>query len=611
MHGTFWSENLDTIIPEGLFENSYKCEANIAYGSFKEHSIKGVIPKEFLKNNQQVYIRQIFDNQNIIGVEKGWLTHSFKLLRIQHGAFYWGFENLFRGCEKLMYIPDDVAVNSWIETGLSMSLYGMFDRCPAGKPLLFMKNFSDYENLSYLFCKTKFTNESGEYDQILNVLCNGASITSTEKMFYECGLKRLPDSVFSLCTKINYMAEMFYNTPLENIPSMFLNNNRSVNCDMRWVFQNTKVKSIPNDFLRYAKVSNAYGMFSGCSELEGVIPSNFAVGGSGICVSFRECFYGCSKITGFENNMWNFSDFSKIDNLHSMFYKCSKLTSIPSAFCYKSFDSVTETINMFMDCVSLTSIPDGFMESCQSLTNASSTFNNCTALLNTPVDFMTNCPNLTVISNMFMSSSSMTGEIKSNFLNNSTRLINLSAAFRDCSNISGIESGSVFERIMSPIPALQELFQNCFGITSKLPELWSLYPDTTSKLYCFTNCTNAENYYKVPTAWGGLLNRTIFILEYGTSIPLQGVNVIVNGTSYVSDSLGKVIVRNGQASNVSISGDGYLTSTSSFPAITDAGYNTIYVTRVYKATFELRSTDGDTISGATIVLNGDTQFTDS
>ena len=371
------------------------------------------------------------------------------------------------------------------------------------------------------------------------------------------------------------------------------------------------INKIPNDFLRYTKVSNAQGMFSGCSELEGVIPSNFAVGGSGVCGSFRECFYGCSKITGFENNIWNFLDFSKINNFNSMFRGCSSFIEIPSTFCYKTFDAVTETIRMFVDCQSLRHIPDGFMQSCPSLTNMSNMFENCKSFESTPIDFMTNCPNLINNNSSFRTCENMTGYIKSNFLNNSTKISNAAAAFRGCSKLNGIEDGSIFTRLESTTPALNEVFQNCSGIVSKLPEFWTLYPNASNKTYCFTNCTNAENYYKVPTAWGGLLNRTIFILEYGTSIPLQGVNVIVNGASYISDSLGKVIVGNGQAADVSVSGDGYLTSTSYFPAITDAGYNTIYVTRVYKATIEAKSMDGSYLSGAVIVLNSDTKYSDA
>lgn len=284
------------------------------------------------------------------------------------------------------------------------------------------------------------------------------------------------------------------------------NNTKLCNCN--GLFTNcSSLQSIPNDFMRYSKVGNFAHAFNGCSNLVGMIPSNLLLLSSGFITHLYNTFYNCSKITGFENNVWNVTDFSNTLEMQNMF-SGSGITNIPLVFCDNStFTKLTRCESMFSR-TKIVNIPNNFMNNCPLLTRCYDLFGGVTTLTSIPNGLFENCPKITLANAFFTNCSNLTGNIPVSFLRNSVLITGSNFIFNN-TKVTGIESGNIFERLTSASNLLdfKLMFFNCTNFTGSLPQFWILYPNVTStnKQNTFSNCYNSSNWYKVPISWGGTL----------------------------------------------------------------------------------------------------------
>ena len=107
-------------------------------------------------------------------------------------------------------------------------------------------------------------------------------VQTLQYVFRESGLETIPDGLFDDCisaTNFNGAFEKIETypatlSPLSNIPSGLLDNCREV-IDVQWMFSNSSITRIPDEFLRHnPMIQSMGGMFYGCKKLE-YIPSDF------------------------------------------------------------------------------------------------------------------------------------------------------------------------------------------------------------------------------------------------------------------------------------------------------------------------------------------------
>ena len=463
-------------------------------------------------------------------------------------------------------------------------------------------------------CKS-FTNENNEYDAMLSNLSNGTQLANCDSTFYGSGIKKIPNDFLQNAVNVTTMNNLFRDcTSLKYIPTGFMQNGTSGNCNCSNMFNNcTSITSLPVDLMKNVKATQCQNMFYGCSNIEGTIPSNFLLASRGTITSMYAWFQKCSKITGFENNTWNLSDFSNVYEMDYAF-KESGFQSIPATFCYKEFPKLTKLIQCFQT-TQITLIPDGLFYSCPLLSNCSSMFESCVSITSLGVDVMYNCPSIVSVGAMFAYCSNLEGRISSSFLYNSTLIRDTVYMFRSCSKIIGIQSGNVFERLTSTAATqdFRNMFINANGFIDDLPSLWTLYPSANQKSNAFGGCYNAKNWYKVPLAWGGTLQRSFLVLDNSTSQPIVGANIQIGSNNYTTDARGVVSISGGSAvASATISALGYKTvTTSSYSSITDVAYHTISLLPIQIITFQVKATDGFSIPGASVVCDGQTIYTDS
>lgn len=554
----FWIPpvDLDTVIPEGFIQDCNTTTTDVYTNVFTSKGVKGVVPKTFLSNVSSVLgngLRTLFDGQSIIGVEEGWLsqTISFPINNIN-------ISGMFSDCSELIYVADSMFSNcNLVGTGTNIGY--MFNKCVKLKKVpVGVCKIAKSVNLAYFLYECSLINNSdGSLDNfLLSNLVDNSYLTTAERMFQNTGLTRVPDGILVNCPKLGPVHSMFLGTKLTSVPSGMLAGctaltyltsmfqdiktllalplnfipDGTVNaCECINVFSGcTDISgTIPSDFMKNVKASNCDYLFNNCTNLTGVIPSNFISASSGIIKEAMAVFYN-TGITGFENNIWNIADFSKVTSFHSIFY-ASKITELPTCFYLCSFDSLT-TIEKFAQNSSITIIQDNFMTSTPKLTYTGFAFDTCTNLISVGKNFINNAPLLTstqycfngctnlvsistgFISNsplldniqfMFQNDTSLTGVIPVDFLNNSTKLMQFRSLFFK-TKITGIEPNNIFTRLTLGASAhFMQIFCGCTYFTGALPELWTLYPSNNDKYQCFNGCVNASNWASVPAIWRG------------------------------------------------------------------------------------------------------------
>lgn len=142
------------------------------------------------------------------------------------------------------------------------------------------------------------------------------------------------------------------------------------------------------DKLDTSNVTNAYGMFSGCSSLTSIPELN-----TSNVTKTQYMFRGCASLTSVSE-----MDTSNVKNMSDMFRDCSSLTSIPEL----STSNVTKMNGMFFGCFNLISVPD---LDTSKVTNMNGMFMYCRNLTSIP---NLDTSNVTDMGSMFSGCSNLT-----------------------------------------------------------------------------------------------------------------------------------------------------------------------------------------------------------
>lgn len=182
-----------------------------------------------------------------------------------------------------------------------------------------------------------------------------------------------------------------------------------------------------------------------------------------------------------------------------VFAHCKKLTSIPSNFLEHAAYNIVDLSNFFYDS-GLTSIPANFIpESIVTLTT-DMMFYGC-PLTELPTNMFPKTVTSLSAYNMFHFCSTMTGEVTNEFFPSGLNTLNAHNMFASCKALTTVSDtlGNVIPKNAN----LVGMFNECTGITSQLPELWTTHQEQTQHNECFRGCTEASNFSNVPDDWGG------------------------------------------------------------------------------------------------------------
>ena len=494
------SSKLDTIIPEGYLSKCRSYTGGLLPQQFYNGSLKGVIPKTFLKSCGSVYFRRFFENQyNLSGIEDGFLSHEFTARSIPYGATYYSTERIFAGT-KFKNIPDSFLSNA---NGISTSsLAYILYNSELTSPPYFFNRISNCVSLEQAFYGTKFTNSDGSWDDVLlTFTSNNDLLANAWNLFSNSKITKVPDNFMYNCPNLADARSMFYGSQLTSLPLNMLSTGTNNGCNISGLFGycGSLTGTIPNGFLKNVKATSIADVFSN-TKLTGLIPSDLLEGCSGYVTNCFGAFNG-SLFNWFVNNTWNVSDFSKVTTFERMFMS-SNISKIPNTFCNKNFNVLTNAASMFQSS-KVQSVPDGFLSNCPILTNAASMFRDCIYINSIGLNVLYNCPNINNAHSILYRTTSLNELLKESFLYNSTKMVTLGEFARE-SGLTGIEANNVFYRLNASVSNknFDRSFQKCLSFIGSAPQLWNLYGSTTSShLYTFAESINISNYSSIPSSW--------------------------------------------------------------------------------------------------------------
>lgn len=500
--------NLDTIIPEGFLQNCSSFGTHFYYSNYYgNNAVKGVVSKSFLSKVSVVNLRKLFSDQAyLLGFENGFMSHSFNICanptdtnNITNNLIL----EIFSGCPSLKYIPDSFLNNvTNLSTG-NFDIGSMFKSTSLKKLPPFLNKVNNFSSCAYTFQYSKFTNEDKSMDVFLSKALNSPICSNYDYMFGSSSIQNIPDDSFSNVPKLIAIPGCFRESSLTKIPTYMLTGDSfgSTNVSISDLFLGCNYLSgvIPQGFCKNIRTSNAGTIFYNCTKLTGKIPSDFLLASSGYVSFLGNLASNCKGLTGFENNIWNIGDLSKVIYMQYAFSNTG-FTEIPSVFFSSNFTMLNDCSQLF-GISNIENIPNNFLPNAINLTNGYGIFREMSTLKTIGIGFISNSPKLTEISTMFYHCYNLSGSIPSDIFNNSI-LINRAEYLFDSCKINEIKSGSVFERLTNGNSANFRVFLiGNLNYTGKLPELWNLYSSNNNHGGCFGNCINASNYSSVPTGW--------------------------------------------------------------------------------------------------------------
>ena len=217
----------------------------------------------------------------------------------------------------------------------------------------------------------------------------------------------------------------------------------------------------------FAKITyNWQGIFNGCKNIEGPIPSDF--------------FANCTP-----------------DTVNSAFFGCENLAgSIPEDL-FINCDKVTSFGNIFSNCKSLTgNIPENLFKNCKNVTSFKNTFYGCNGLTGSiPENLFANCPEVEIFGNdwwggCFCGCENLTGKIPENLFKNNKKVKNFHGVFRGCKNLTGSIPENLFSNCLDA-ENFWWTFYGCSGLTGSIPEnLFANNSKVKSFAATFAYCRN-------------------------------------------------------------------------------------------------------------------------
>ena len=255
----------------------------------------------------------------------------------------------------------------------------------------------------------------------------------------------------------------------------------------------------------FAKITyNWQGIFNGCKNIEGPIPSDFFANCTPDTVN--SAFFCCENLTGsIPEDL--FINCDKVTSLGNIFSDCKSLTGNIPENLFKNCKNVTSFKNTFYGCNGLTgSIPENLFKNNSKVIDFDSVFAYCKNLTGSiPENLFANCPEVTQFAYVYMDGifarcSGLTGSIPENLFKYNTKVKTFCGAFFGCENLTGNIPENLFVN-NTDATDFSHTFRDCSNLTGTPPPLWERQNITNSG-YCFIGC-NLLNLNEVPKSWGG------------------------------------------------------------------------------------------------------------
>ena len=296
------------------------------------------------------------------------------------------------------------------------------------------------------------------------------------------------------------------------IPSPSKNSFAKITYNWQGIFNGCKniEGPIPSDFFANCTPDTVNSAFFGCENLTGSIPENLFANCPEVEIFGNDwwggCFCSCENLTGkipenlFKNN-------KKVKNFHGVFRGCKNLTgSIPENL----FSNCLDAENFwwtFYGCSGLTgSIPENLFANNSKVKSFAATFAYCRNLTGSiPEKLFANCPEVTQFAyvyddRIFAKCSGLTGSIPENLFKYNTKVKTFGGAFCGCNNLTGNIPENLFVN-NTEVTNFAMTFRDCSNLTGTPPHLWERQNITNSN-YCFIGC-KLLNLNEVPKSWGG------------------------------------------------------------------------------------------------------------
>ncbi len=296
------------------------------------------------------------------------------------------------------------------------------------------------------------------------------------------------------------------------IPSPSKNSFAKITYNWQGIFNGCKniEGPIPSDFFANCTPDTVNSAFFGCENLTGSIPENLFANCPEVEIFGNDwwggCFCSCENLTGkipenlFKNN-------KKVKNFHGVFRGCKNLTgSIPENL----FSNCLDAENFwwtFYGCSGLTgSIPENLFANNSKVKSFAATFAYCRNLTGSiPEKLFANCPEVTQFAyvyddGIFAKCSGLTGSIPENLFKYNTKVKTFGGAFCGCNNLTGNIPENLFVN-NTEVTNFAMTFRDCSNLTGTPPHLWERQNITNSN-YCFIGC-KLLNLNEVPKSWGG------------------------------------------------------------------------------------------------------------
>lgn len=430
----------------------------------EEYDNDPVIDFKYLKD-VNVNIKKCYNIKNIINFNKAitgsYFTDNSNLLTIKCSeeigmTAYGDCSNLFRNCTKLSSIEGPKNFSECAR--LSYAFY----KCP-NLPYLQIRSIletcKDNCNLSYS-CYQKGSNENIDTknlpDYFLGNVSNSASLTL---MFYNSGLESFNSNAFSLKNKTSTttdISRMLEFTNIQNCANVLNYFPEATN--ISGLFSSTKIKNISSNLLQAnRKITNIKGLFYGCKDLitdissykdffknnslienasllfyntqiTGMLPNQFLTHFTSEKAINVQGMFADTKLIGIEDNCQLSNNGCKL-KIGAMFYK---------AFIYGNTVNIPETL--FKNCI-IEQVNFDEKNLNGATINLGGVFEGCKGI----------------------------NRIHSNMFDGFTNVKSISKFFKDCSNLTTIETESddALKRLFQPlenVTNLSEVFKNCTSL---------------------------------------------------------------------------------------------------------------------------------------------------
>lgn len=465
-------------------------------------------PTLFQNNTKVTNLHSIFLNTNITTIPQALFIPVVSTVSNIASAFY--------NCTKLTSVPNNLIKYCSALTDVS----GLFENCTSLETMFTGQNYDIFPTNSritstrYFFrnCNKLNANASAPTGHISNGLktmfANLPLVSDVRCMFRDTSfITTLPETMFEANTNLTDMSQMFANcTSITLLPSsLFSIDQPSVTT--------------------HARLTNASGLFSGCTNMGGQITNRLLGGATNLTNIGRSATQGSSsssssyfyaggmfantKVQGYEYDFLH--HLTKLTSISMLFFKgtISGSNYTPTSnnnnstalfqvyngdniFVNVIYNGIFKTLTKLQDAkyvfagnTQLTYFcnesgesdsPNALFENCkESLTNAQGLFAKCTGLsIDVPNEMFNNCVNLTTLRSCFADCTSLTGSISSDLFKGCNKLSRTDYMFYRCFNIGKEDSPSdtsvpsnLFDSCRNSIMNASYMFAGC-GFNGKI-----------------------------------------------------------------------------------------------------------------------------------------------